>query len=1221
LETVFEGIVRGGSVVVEKFQPFDIAPQGIHLVEASAGTGKTYNIASIYVRLIIREEFKVNQILVVTYTEAATKELSDRLMKRLRLSLLTLKQGSPAEENHSFLEDLLNRVENKDRAVELLEDALHNFDDAAIYTIHGFCYHALQEKAFKSGFLYDAEITGDDSEVILDVMDDYWRTFVSRAEMDPGNRIMLKYMQDKGYGPEALASELGPYIGKPYLEVIPRDIDISECKDDLEYLDELYAKMKATWTDDREQVIQLLKSEHLNKNKYPENSIDYWPALLDEWFSSDVPPIKLFEKFEKFTRSEISDSIKKSAGNQASELPTHTFFGTCEQYISLAEKLSVIDSILKKEMLTFLRNQIETRKENLEILSYDDLLLKLYSALTDPGRGKRMITALREAYPVALVDEFQDTDPIQYRIFRAIYAENGKKSDTALFMIGDPKQSIYSFRGADVFTYLSARSDADASQIHHLSHNYRSVPDLIEAVNSFFDFAGLPFLLDDIEFEPVNAGRNVDRYRFMKEDNENISPFRIRYIDLPDGKTINKGRAVEIAARSTASEVADLIKRGNSGNITIGNSNLKSKDIAILVRTHYQAGVMDEALREKGIKSVQYSQESVFNSREADDLQRVLQAVSEPGNESNVRAALATDLMGYTANEIQAFEENEQAWTELLERFLNWHREWQEKGFASMFRNMLSDGNIPQKLISMEQGERRLTNLLHLGELVQEQEMEKREGARSLIKWLGRKRSEETVQADEEQLRLESDEELVKIVTMHRSKGLEYPVVFCPFLWHAPEYADKGRPVVFHDPDKPDEVFIDLKGKGSHDRNYHRWLAAKEDLAESLRLAYVTMTRAKQQCTITLIPASKADISALGYLLLGPECVVPQLKSMFLEEVKSETVSPGDYKEALSNLSETSGKCIQISSIEIDHIEDIQPHVDSREKVNLVCRKFKRKQPIRTTERISSFSSLTRWEEEEVEIPDYDQMFVKEEIGPVRPPEEKSIFTFPRGPRAGNCIHNIFEETNFSDRSGLDSIILTYLDAFNFDTGWLETVRSMVETVVRKPLKMPALKLETVSPGEKLTEMEFYYTINRVNSGNLMSIIRPKEEAGLGNLETDPGFMKGYIDLIFKNRGKYYLLDYKTNYLGPTTDDYAVPYMENEIRDAQYDLQYHIYTVALHRYLKKRLSGYKYNDHFGGVFYLFVRGMVDERGNQNGIFFDRPDFNTINDLNRYLAEG
>lgn len=1194
-------------------RPFQIPLSGINLIEASAGTGKTYNIASLYIRSLIELEIEVKDILVVTYTEAATKELRERLMRRLRESVQSL-EGKEIKDDE-FLQKLPGMVSDSRQAISKLQNAIRSFDEAAIYTIHGFCYQALQEQAFESRALFEAELAGNDKEIVRQVIDDYWRKWVYEVTEDPKKRPLLQYLMDKGYDPDTLTNELSGFVGKPYLEIRSEIHEEGQWNDRLDQLAELFQKLKDEWRNNREEIFSLLDAGHLSY--YRTDWLQGWMVQMHEWISMEVPPIELFDKFERFMQSYIDNSLKKAPAKKGITPPQHLFFKIADQYQTIAESLNSFDKTFKLRLFYHLLEALDIQKEEQQVLSYDDLLIRLRNALVHSERGKRLSAKLCRAYPVALVDEFQDTDPIQYEIFKTIYGD--REEDASLFMIGDPKQSIYSFRGADIFAYLKAKQDVPGDKIYSLSRNFRSIPELLSAVNRLFGYRENPFILEDIPFQPVEPGKEEQKYARLKVDGNSSIPIEFRELQNPsDELPMTKGEAQQRCARDTATQIAELLKKSSDGNARIGNKRVKAADIAVLVRSHFQAGLVRDALRSKGINSVQYSQDSVFESDEAEELQFVLKAVAEPANEGFVKTALATPIMGYNANDLVRFEEDESAWVAKLEQFSEWHTLWQKHGFSYMFRRLLKDENIPEKIMKRSDGERKLTNLVHLSELLQQKERGGKTGTRSLLQWLARKRNEEQKDQEEEQLRLESDENLVKVVTMHRSKGLEYPIVFCPFLWHGPEYSDSGKPIVYHDTEDPSKAWLDFHGKSDPERNEKRFRMAQEELAESVRLAYVAVTRAEQKCVISWAQASRTEYSPLGYLLLGQEESFKVLEQAISSDGSYSSVSPQNFRDTITKLVEGSPDLFAVARDTQSGPQQLM--LSAEEKNKLEVRSFQRENELKAGLSISSFSSLTLNKEVEFET-DYDlysEEYDKKEI--INAGEQGlTTFNFPKGPNPGTAVHHIFEQIDFTDLENLTEVIAENLDRHNIDQKWIPIVSKMVTTALSKTLRAEDTQLKMAAVGREhlIAELEFYFTSGEAQLRDLLEIIRPGKAAPPSAAGySEKGFMKGFIDLIFEHDERYYILDYKTNHLGNEISDYGAEYLEREMKAAMYDLQYHIYILALHRFLADVLPEYTYDRNFGGVFYLFLRGI--NRQGEEGIYFDRPEFGLIEKLDRYL---
>jgi exodeoxyribonuclease V beta subunit len=547
---------------------------------------------------------------------------------------------------------------------------------------------------------------------------------------------------------------------------------------------------------------------------------------------------------------------------------------------------------------------------------------------------------------------------------------------------------------------------------------------------------------------------------------------------------------------------------------------------------------------------------------------------------------------------------------------------------------------VKDRLLSCPDGERRLTNVLHLLELLHRQSVETNAGIAGLLKWLTEQRDPKTPRLEENQLRLESDENAVKIVTIHKSKGLEYPVVFCPFGWEGSLITD--REFTFHEPAKDFQLSLDL---GSDSRDLHLAQARNERLSENLRLLYVALTRAKQRCYLAWGHINLAETSALAYLLHGGtdqagefsgEDQTSGLKKLFKDKTSAELL------EDLHQLAARSQNSIEVVPLPVstDSARVITKGQETEEP--LFCRRFTGK--INRSWKISSYSSLISTGVSNVDLPDRDEALVRLEPDRMPPAEELaaqsepgglSVFTFPRGARAGSFFHDIFEHYDFAGETSdpLEGLVAGKLQQYGYDAKWHKTVCSAISTVLAVPLlpDLSAFRLSSLKAGDRLNEMEFYFPLNPVTPGTLTkafsAIASPyifqQFPARLKNLSFTPsvGFMKGYIDMVFRHQGRFYLLDWKSNYLGPTPEHYDQSSLQKAMDTHYYILQYHIYTLALHQYLRYQQPGYSYESDFGGVFYIFLRGLNELKGSKQGVFYDRPDPALIDALGNSLIPG
>ena len=538
-------------------------------------------------------------------------------------------------------------------------------------------------------------------------------------------------------------------------------------------------------------------------------------------------------------------SIRKSVRVRQS-VPQHELFKLCDDLLIIESKLCLS---LQAEFFAWARQEMKRRKVKLNVLSFDDMLTRFDEALSGEG-GELLSGAIRERFKAALVDEFQDTDPVQYSIFQKIYG--GQKMP--VFFVGDPKQSIYGFRGADVFTYIAAA--AAAPNQFTLGKNWRSTTDLVRAVNTLFALNERPFILDGIPFEPVEAVGECD-HEPLTVNGVREPPLKL-WLAIEE-EPIKKEEADRLLPEAVAAEIARLL----SGNAKIGERKVQPWDIAVLVSKNQEARIMQDALTNLEIPSVLYSAANVFQSPEAIELEHILTAVSEPGNERLIKAALTTDTLGLTGDDLDALVLDDRAWDATLIQFQKYHRLWSEKGFIQMLRTLLLEQGVRARLLSYPAGERRLTNILHLSELLHAMCVEHRLGIAGTLKRLAEEMQDpDTARSEQYEQRLETDEEAVRIVTIHKSKGLEYAIVFCPFCWSDAEPA-RDRGVIFHQDGK---LTLDLEGSAAHRRAQR-----SELLAEKMRLLYVAVTRAKHRCYLVWGDFKYGRKSAPAYLFGVPK--------------------------------------------------------------------------------------------------------------------------------------------------------------------------------------------------------------------------------------------------------------------------------------------------------------------------------------------------------------
>jgi exodeoxyribonuclease V beta subunit len=1193
---------------------------GRNLIEASAGTGKTYAIACLYLRLLVESNLSPEQILVVTYTEAATEELRGRIRSRIREALDVFDGMEPED---AFIEGLHANISGKGPergdARDRLDRALKSFDLASIFTIHGFCLRALQDNAFESGSLYDTELITDQSDLLQEVVDDFWRRnfFADSAPL-------LSYALRNKLTPDYFTGFLKGMLGNPKLHILPA-FDLDQLTTIGEECQQLFTAVQNMWQERNGEIKALIETDKgLSRNKdwYKPELL---PALFDAMtaYASSGNPYDIFTGFEKLSSSGIIKG-KKPTGTAI----THPFFDLCEELLQIVTRRFLA---FRSELIAFARERLPTRKRELNIRFFDDLLTDLYDALYGE-RGEELAARLCLKYRAALIDEFQDTDPVQYDIFRKIYAE----PSCPLFLIGDPKQAIYSFRGADIFAYLQAAADVDDDKRYTLTGNYRSTPRLLTAFNTVFRNDINPFVFDQITYYNVQSGKG-EGYDPLSLAETETAPLQVWYLPPGiDGKDSNVGRANKEVPASVAAEIAHLLKDGQEGKACIDGHAVVPEDIAVIVRSHRQAGYIQDALRKLGIPSVMRSDKSIFSTDEAQEVCILLSALADPGSEPKIRAALVTGILGLFGDDIATLQEDESLWEEWLTKFRDYHQMWLEHGFMVMVQMLMSREGVRGRQLRRPEGERSLTNLLHCFEVLHAACHEKGLGVEGLVTWFGERVSGEE-SAEEFQIRLETDEKAVKILTVHVSKGLEFPIIFCPFLWGGIRSDDEV--ITFHD------VFRILKDFGSDDKESHKVIAQKESLAENLRLLYVALTRAKYRCYLVAgkfvdsTGRNRPETSPLAYLFHSSKDTraAADLVGALAQEVKK---LPAE--KMVEQLEEVAASVIGAPSptISINPMpapEDTPPYQSVYDDgTKLQCKTFSGL--IDRNWRVSSFTSFAA-HDAAAELPDRDEAGTGEATPTMttsdQEPQEMSIFTFPRGAHAGIFLHEIFEKLDFTKVASEKNseLVLESLNKHGFKADWFPHINAMIDNVLSVRLATPdgSFSLADLSKGSWLTELEFFFPLRFVTSSilrdtfcrwsSLNSAVDLLALSRAMKFKPAEGMVRGFIDMVFEHGGRFYLADWKSNHLGYRIEEYGRDALRSAMLQKLYPLQYLLYTVALNRYLALRIKNYDYSTHFGGVLFVFLRGVNQKHGEEFGFFRDTPPLEMINELTACLIQA
>ncbi|MCI6590532.1 MAG: UvrD-helicase domain-containing protein [Lentisphaeraceae bacterium] len=1030
------------------FDPaFDLT--GAHLVAASAGTGKTYNIQNIYLRLVVELGLLVGQIQVMTFTEAATQELRDRLRKALvDFSAFLAGHGEQLKQEdrarYEQLRDCLRegRGVTAEVASKRLELAVMTFDQAAISTIHGFCRRILTRFAFETRSAFGAELEDNKAATLTQAVRDWWR---------------------------------------------------------------VQPKPPSFTLDALQKMTLALSGKH-------------------DWHLED---------------GEASPLLRQAA--------------------------EIVQAY-------------EAARPTRETQTFDDLLKSVREALCDPTLGPTLAAALRAEFKAALVDEFQDTDPVQYDIFRRVFLDPAADPKPILFFVGDPKQAIYAFRGGDIYTYRQAvRHPEVARETYCLNRNFRSTPRLIKAVNQLFrDQPGAHTFGDeaiayaeDLRAGSREAGLQVPGQMpgVLQED---LAPFRIYWTT----------KASETLQAATVEQVLAVLREQPEA--------IKPQDIAILVPSHKMADGLCKMLRSVGVLAVLQQAGNVFGSAIALDLLCVLKALAGLGGARQIRAALATPFFAFRPEQLLATSEDSEV-AEAIELLATLTQQWLTHGFYAAYAALEAHPlcKIRQRLAQQPDGERNLADLLQLVDLLGAALSQVGNTPERLVDWLQTRilRAEENSEKSNETYarQLESERDAVKIMTRHVSKGLEFKVTIIPipttlplkspYFYH--EVADDGTPTLL-----------------ASENDDGKACAQAEATQEQIRLLYVAFTRAIKRCIViakkgteplaTLVANGHRNAQQDGEFAFAEAELEPdpmQWQAWVAPAVPTAALLPARQPRAFSALP-TQGSYTSLSPSASEETLDARD-VDT-----------------------ATASPLT--------------------LDAVNP-----IFSLAGGAKTGTCWHAILERLPFdaSDEdlsAAVTSALRLYgLEAENPDRRAQESqlLVEMFRRTLDTPLVAPdgeTFSLRQVSMAERLSEWAFDFSSAQAAT-TTRAIAAAAQESWADQADKalflqvmrgwarpiPKGLLKGFIDLIFCHNGYYYVVDWKSNSLGKRREDFDTPGITEEMASAGYFFQYLLYAAVLHRFLKETLGpDYSWERNFGGIRYVFLRGIA--AGGAAPIFADRP---------------
>ncbi len=1305
---------------------------GITVLEASAGTGKTYQITNLVLRLVTEKNIPMRKLLVVTFTRAATAELVDRTRRRLAEAIRVVEAGRAPVDDPAMghlLRGARRALEDGEDWLRRLKDAQESFDEALISTIHGFCQRMLLQNAFESDAGFGLELATDTGDLLEEIVDD----LLSKRLYDLDREDHWFLTEDCGFTRGELLDLAGTITSDPDVRIVPAE-SVWECAIDPSVAElvadaweeegiEAFAEASdAAWQDG------VFRKKGKGSHQYKAKKATQMGLALLPWMRQltagdyQAAPAAL-----RYFQPEVYQEYL--ADPEVPFVPPEGAQQLLDQLGAFAHRCETYRAAHRADLARCIQAEFDRRCEERGIQSFQDLLRQLERHLrpgAEPERRRRLIRAIRGRFDAALIDEFQDTDNLQWTIFGSVFDD----PEHFLYLIGDPKQAIYGFRGANIHVYLHAVKQAEgpggsAARVYTMRTNYRADQRLVSGLNHVLGRRDGIFGHPQINYVEVGARHQQDRLRPPVPWGDGLAaPLQLRFFDsrldpgvqLAEGEqpgVLGKTKANALLAQRVGADVVDFLEQGFTVRDGDGWREVGPGDIAVLVRQARQARAVHSALDQLGVPCVISGADSVFASDEAVAVQGWLAAVNRPGNGSAVRALLTSELLGWTAVELEALDAEDGptlvAWERWVATLVRWRKAVEKRGFMVAFRRAMDRHDMAERLLRRVGGERRLTNLLHICELVHTAEAHENLTLDGLVEWMQRQRHDATVEADAAELRLERDDEAVRVMTLHKAKGLEFPVVFAPTLWDGKLLSGRDRPNLR----LPDEDGGNLTGRlldlyldtGSSPKREHLARAEAEAIQENMRLLYVALTRARLRCYVYTGCVKEFETSSLGAVLHGrPGRDGRDLLEQTALELAA-TNAVGLYAE-LEALAAASSHGVAVSLC--DPVRVIRPWQPPRsEESSLSCRTFGR-HGLDHYWRRHSYSALTRGKEavlaearqpaspeeeagKDVDAEDGEPAGSGESaIIAHRPPdivvpdgaESVPFAGFPAGADAGTFLHKVFEEFDFrrlprdpdgpslaSGTEALGALLDDLLPAHGYVASrWRDPLVEWFVPVFQTPLGGPLgdLRLADISLDDRLDELSFDLPLAggnrhgrsvdghdftaRITSRQFTRAFSRRPSGDLGPMRAEyirglvehqfiemAGFMNGLIDLVFRvgegDQQRWYIADYKSNRLDPhrtgkaPVEHFGFAGMRYEMEKHNYFLQYHLYALALHRFLRQRLgAAYSYEHHFGGSYYLFVRGMlgpdVANRDGEfyRGVFFDKPHADVIDTLDRLFAD-
>ncbi|MBS0568998.1 MAG: UvrD-helicase domain-containing protein [Proteobacteria bacterium] len=1137
------------------------------LIQASAGTGKTWTIGALYLRLLLEREVTVDKILVVTFTDAAAQELRQRLRTRLAdaeqwLAGLVATDAADDSETRGWLKNRYPNTDTAKVALRRIRLARMDFDRAPIGTIHSFCQRVLRDFPLDAGAALGRDVRLDETALRRECVEDFWRRrYLDRDDVLPDEAEALFKA-----GPDALARDLASLLNHD-AEVLPVD--------GLQAIDAMIASLREPPCVEQIQALCDVTLFKRSNSAARTRLIRIYDAL-----SSGTNLLKTLQTGldKSFEPNALDDQQRDTAKVRLCEHPLIRSLQSLR--VLLKRRTIFIRGAVLREAFEYCRREIPLRAARLQGSTHSMLIDNVHGRV---GNSREFAQRLFDAFPIALVDEFQDTDARQFAIFDRIYRDaNGAKRGW-LAMIGDPKQAIYGFRGGDVEAYLGARSSADAQ--FQLNTNYRSSEVLIKACNALYAKTDGGFNDARIRYSPVEPGKKAEKKVLARGGAPDATPLKIHLfrgdaVDKNGKQLASLGGLEALALDDCAARIVELL---NDDAVTIGGEPLTAGKIAVLLPNNRQVAGMRGKLLARGVPCVGAGHGSVFESPVAAELHLFLHAVLNPDDAAAARGALATNLLGANLSDLLDWQNDARGFEAQLDRFARWHALAATRGAFGAIADMIEQRAAD--LLSLPDGERMLTDLRHLGELVAEREA-REAGLEGVIAWFAAMRGEDKGMEEAgkaHRLRIESDAERVQLMTLHAAKGLEFPVVFLPLAWRISSRKGQYEPDVLRLHGEGGRLLADL-GSANFDANLDRHF--DEDLRERLRLLYVGMTRAESALHLYWVERKDAAGSA-AWNIAG-------IDVLFWQAFCANGLLP-DEESICANAAKLTG----LEAVGACPMLDAEFRKPESDAAPLAARTpLPELRPFLWSH---SFSGITRRSHDTSfdaaaadEVESNDEWPLLPDVAEAAQPELLALDAW-RGRQFGDAVHALLEHAPAGPFAPADLVRQLAASGVRSagDESSLTALTRMLDRSIAADLG-GGLYLRDIAAADRVAEFGFQFPVGAalhdlraVCAAHGFADIWPRDAAA----SVLRGMLVGFVDLIFLYDGRYHVLDYKTNRLGERLSEYRGAALDTAMAEHHYPLQALLYTVALHRYLRGRLRDYSPERHLGDSVYLFLRGV------------------------------